>query len=219
MNPFLVKIIFRPFVKRATYAALIGRNRDPQKLEEGRFTRADIDKILEGIWSKYDRLAPLVPQEPKLGNRMNMLLACTTLACLQVMTSSGIERTYALQMIGDLAWKIYKGWGGIPRFITRLITQDPVRRMRMCVDMFLRFPFTPPGYLFERKPIDNGISLDVLRCPVAEYFNAQNASDLCLATWCNLDFPLTEMWGGKLERAQTLASGDRRCDFRFKVTV
>jgi len=36
-------------------------------------------------------------------------------------------------------------------------------------------------------------------------------------SWCNLDFALVEMWGGKLERSETLASGCNRCDFRFKV--
>lgn len=219
MNPNVAKMVFRPVVKRAAYNALVGRNRDPQRPEKGRFTRVEVDQILEDVWQDYDQFAPLVPQEPKLGNRMNMLLACTTLACLRVMITSGIERKYAIELIGDLAWKVYQHWGGIPKFIARIVTQDPVERMRLCVNMFLRFPFTPPGYRFERESMEDGISLDMLRCPVAEYFQAQDASDLCFATWCNLDFPLAEMWGGKLDRTQTLVTGGSFCDFRFKATT
>jgi len=87
----------------------------------------------------------------------------------------------------------------------------------MSVNMFLRFPFTPPGYVYERLPSCDGISVDILRCPVAAFFLNQNASDLCTGTWCNLDFALAKMWGGWLERTETLAAGCRRCDFRFKV--
>jgi hypothetical protein len=44
---------------------------------------------------------------------------------------------------------------------------------------------------------------------------ANDAADLCIGTWCNLDFPLAEMWGGRLERRGTLAAGAPVCDFRF----
>ena len=91
--------------------------------------------------------------------------------------------------------------------------------MQISVNSFLRFPFTPPGYVFERLSSSDGISLDMLRCPVAEYFQKQNTSDLCIGTWCNLDFALAEMWGGWLERTETLAAGCERCNFRFKAST
>ncbi|MBL6748913.1 MAG: L-2-amino-thiazoline-4-carboxylic acid hydrolase [Nevskia sp.] len=56
----------------------------------------------------------------------------------------------------------------------------------------------------------------MLHCPIADYFESQGASDLCVGTWCNLDFALAEMWGGRLERHETLSAGCARCDFRFK---
>jgi L-2-amino-thiazoline-4-carboxylic acid hydrolase len=55
------------------------------------------------------------------------------------------------------------------------------------------------------------------RCPVAEYLTSHDATDLCVATCCNLDFPLARMWGGELERQGTLAGGAGRCDFRFRT--
>jgi hypothetical protein len=217
MNPFLLKMIYRPVIKRAARASLVGRNRDRQRLEKGRFTRTEVDKILDQVWQGYDQLAPFIPHEPKLGNRMNMLLACVTLSCLRVMLSTGVERKYAIELIGDMAWQVYENWGRLSDLIARLLTRDPHERMRMSVNMFLRFPFTPPGYIFERLPSNDGTSLDMLRCPIAEYFRAQGAADLCIGTWCNLDFPLTELWGGWLERTETLAAGHTHCDFNFKA--
>lgn len=66
-------------------------------------------------------------------------------------------------------------------------------------------------------PEPAGRGLDMLRCPVAEYLAAHGASDLAVASWCNLDFPLARMWGGELERHGTLAGGAEHCDFRFRA--
>jgi len=217
MNPTLIKTIFRPTIKRAARAGLVGRKRDRNSPEKGRFTRAEVDNILKQVWQSYDQLAPLVPQEPKLGNRMNMLLACMSLAFFRVLMATGVEREYAIDLFGDAAWKVYTTWGRLPIFVARLLTRDPRKRIQISVNMFLRFPFTPPGYIFERLPSSEGISFDMQRCPVAEYFQKQEASDLCVGTWCNLDFALAEMWGGRLERTETLAAGHARCDFRFKA--
>ncbi len=219
MNPKLVKMVYRPVTRRAARAALVGRSRSRHRPEMGRFTRAEVDKILEQVWQTYDQLAPQVPREPKLGNRMIMLLSCVTLACFRVLMATGIKREYAIELIGDVAWKVYEQWGRLPIFIARLFARDPRERMRMSVNMFLRFPFTPPGYRFARLPSSDGIALDMLRCPVAEYLHTQEASDLCIGTWCDLDFALAEMWGGWLERTETLSAGCARCDFRFKANT
>jgi hypothetical protein len=219
MKPRLVRTIYRRSIRRAARNALVGRLRDRERQEEGRFTRAELDDLLEQTWIAYDQLAPHVPHEPKIGNRLNMLLAAMTLAFLQVLVGRGTGRSYAIELVGDVAWKLYERWGHIPIVVARLRSREPTERMRVSVEMFLRFPFTPPGYVFDRLPSEEGISLDMLRCPVAEYFRREGASDLCIGTWCNLDYPLAEMWGGRLERTQTLAAGCDRCDFRFKAVL
>lgn len=217
MNPLVVKTMYRPAIKRAAYACLVGRNRDRTRLDKGRFTRPEVDEILDKVWQSYHQLAPTIPHEPKLGNRMNMLLACITLSCLRAMLSAEIERGYAIELIGDIAWKVYEKWGRIPLFVAGLLTRNPREQMSKSVKMFLKFPFSPPGYVFVYLPSIDGISFDMLRCPVAEYFQSQYASDLGTGTWCNLDFPLAELWGGWLERTGTLSSGSTRCDFRFRA--
>ncbi len=217
MKPVLVKLIFCPFIKRAACSGLVGRNKDRRRPEQGRFTRAEVDALIDRVWLRYDRLGPTVPPEPRFGNRMNMALACLTLACFQDLLKVGIERAYAVELIGDVAWKIYEKWGRLPNWVARTMSGDPARRMQISVNMFLRFPFTPPGYVFERLPSGDGVSIDMQRCPVADYLLGQEASDLCLGAWCNQDFALAHMWGGWLERSETLAVGCSRCDFRFRT--
>jgi L-2-amino-thiazoline-4-carboxylic acid hydrolase len=112
---------------------------------------------------------------------------------------------------------VYAQWGQIPRVLSGLGTRDPVRRMRMSVNMFLRYPFNRPGYRYADVVEPRGRGLDILRCPVADYLVAQGAGDLAVATWCDLDFQLARMWGGKLERHETIAGGAKRCDFRFRA--
>jgi hypothetical protein len=98
-----------------------------------------------------------------------------------------------------------------------LITGDPVRRLRLSVNAFLTFPFGRPGYQFDDVPQADGRSLDMRRCPVADYLGSRGAADLCAGSWCNLDYALAEMWGGTLERSGTLVAGASCCDFRFRV--
>lgn len=217
MNVILLKTVFRAVIKRAARAALVGRSRDRERHEAGRFTRTEVDEILQQSWQRYGELAPSVPRQPKLGNRMNVLLSCLTLACFEVLMSRGTAREYAIELIGDVTWKVYETWGGAARKLTWLVSRDPRRRLELSLGMFLRFPFTPPGYRFERSSSPDGIAVDMFRCPVAEYFREYGASDLCVGTWCNLDFALAELWHGRLQRTETLASGGLRCDFRFKV--
>ncbi|MFQ5740811.1 MAG: L-2-amino-thiazoline-4-carboxylic acid hydrolase, partial [Acidobacteriota bacterium] len=68
-------------------------------------------------------------------------------------------------------------------------------------------------YRYSRLPSNDGIYFDMRRCPVAEYFRSSGAADLCVGSWCNLDYGLAEMWGGWLERTGTLAGGDDCCRF------
>jgi hypothetical protein len=78
----------------------------------------------------------------------------------------------------------------------------------------LRFPFNAPGYLIERAASDRYLAFDVVRCPVASYFRKYGAADLCIASWCNLDYALAGLTKETLVRTKTLAAGDDRCDFR-----
>ena len=216
-RPAVAILMLKPWVRWAARSALVGRNRSRNDPAAGRFARRDVDRLLAVARANFTRLSPELPSEPTLGSRQNVALACLTLSMLQALLAEGIQRDYAIELIGDTCWKIYQQWGQVPRAITRLITRDPAKRMRLSVEMFLRYPFNRPGYQYTDLPEPRGRALDMIRCPVADYLTGQEAGDLCLATWCNLDFPLARMWGGTLERHGTLAGGARRCDFRFRA--
>ena len=87
--------------------------------------------------------------------------------------------------------------------------------MRLSVDAFLTYPFGRPGYRFDDVAEQGGRSVNMLRCPVADYLGRAEAADLCAGSWCNLDYALAEMWGARLQRSGTLVGGASCCDFRF----
>jgi hypothetical protein len=82
-------------------------------------------------------------------------------------------------------------------------------------NLSLSFPFNAPGYLIKAVSADKGTAFDVVRCPIADFFRAEGAVDLCTASWCNLDYGLAELTHEKLVRTKTLVRGDDRCDFRL----
>ncbi len=105
-----------------------------------------------------------------------------------------------------------------PALLARMLTRDPRKRMQLATDLFRTFPFGAPGYGWRDAPAAASVvAFDCTRCPVAEYFARHDASELCVRTWCELDFPLAEKWGGRLVRGGTIASGATHCDFRWHV--
>lgn len=215
MNP--LGAVIKPVIGRAALRTMVGRNRCRDRPDQGRFSRAEVQLVHREAWRLVGQLASELPTESTRGARVNVLLACVSLAYLRALVAEGVERAYAIELLADAAWQIYKQWGRIPRVLARLVARDPVGRMRWRVGSFLRFPFNPPAYEFEQRPMPDGIAIDMHRCPVADYLRAQGAADLCVGSWCNMDYALAEMWGGWLERRGTLAGGEPRCDFRFKA--
>jgi hypothetical protein len=207
----------KPFVRGVARRAIAGRNRSRSDPTAGRFTRSQISRIVNRGFEHFERRVPDLPSEPTLGSRQNVLLASLTLSFLEALEADGIERDYAIELTGDVCWRFYEQWGQGTRAATRLITRDPVRRLRLSVDAFLTFPFGRPGYQFDDVQQADGRSLDMHRCPVADYLGSRGAADLCAGSWCNLDYALAEMWGGTLQRSGTLVAGASCCDFRFRV--
>jgi L-2-amino-thiazoline-4-carboxylic acid hydrolase len=207
----------KPVVRRVACRVIVGRNRSRTDPTAGRFTRSQVNRIVNHGFERFERQVPDLPSEATLGSRQNVLLAALTLSFLEALEADGIERGYAIELTGDVCWRFYRQWGQGTRVATRLITRDPVRRLRLSVNAFLTFPFGRPGYQFDDVAQADGRSLDMQRCPVADYLGSRGAADLCAGSWCNLDYALAEMWGGTLERSGTLVTGASCCDFRFRA--
>jgi hypothetical protein len=99
-------------------------------------------------FARSERPVPDLPGEPTFGTRQNVIGALT-LSVLEAPEQDGIERHYAIELTGDICWRFYRHWGQGTRVATRLITGDPVRRLRLSVNAFLTFPFGRPGYRFD----------------------------------------------------------------------
>lgn len=217
-----VQLIYRPLAGRAARQVLVGRTRARQSPEQGRFTRTDVDGLLKAAWVRYAEGVGKLPPEPTVGSRMNVRLACFTMSFFDALLTINTDREYAIELVADAAWRVYRLWSAVALGLAYLRPGKPTalafavaKRGEHRMDVSLRFPFNAPGYLIETVPADIGTAFDVVRCPVADYFHGQGAIDLCSASWCNLDYALAELTHEKLVRTKTLVRGDDRCNFRL----
>jgi hypothetical protein len=217
-----VKFIYRPLVARAARQVLVGRVRAQRSPDRGRFTREDVENLLKNAWVDYAGRAQKLPHEPTVGSRMNVRLACFTMSFFNALLAFGTDRAYAIELVADAAWRVYRLWSTIALGLAHLA---PGKKTALAFavskngdqnnDVSLRFPFNAPGYLIEAAATDRGTAFDVVRCPIADYFRQEGAVDLCTSSWCNLDYALAELTREKLVRTKTLVRGDDRCDFRL----
>jgi hypothetical protein len=115
-----VKFIYRPLAARAARQAMVGRNRTRESPDRGRFTRANVDDVLAKAWVHYAERAGKLPLEPTVGSRMNVRLACFTMSLFDALLASGVEREYAIELVADSVWKVYRLWSTIALGLTRL---------------------------------------------------------------------------------------------------
>jgi hypothetical protein len=152
---------------------------------------------------------------------MNVRLACFTFSFFEELLRMGTERSYAIELVSDATWAVYRRWASIASAATWLSPRKPTALSFAVRDprsgtLGLRFPFNAPGYEIREIAAERGTAFDVVRCPVATYFRERGAADLCVASWCNLDYPLGELTHQKLVRTETLVQGAARCDFRIR---
>ncbi|MDQ2808780.1 MAG: AarF/UbiB family protein [Chloroflexota bacterium] len=179
---------------------------------------AEISVLLDRVWTEYNRLEPEIPLLDQLGPSMNLHLAGLTLAMDRVLLQAGHSAPAAHQIINDIAWRIYSKMGEGPLILASAFTNDPAKKMRLATQIFRSFPFSAPGYIWQDLPSDaQTVAFDCQKCPVAEFFQSKGEAELCVNTWCNLDFVLASKWGGTLKRTTTIAGGSKVCDFRWHI--
>ena len=175
-----------------------------------------VSDLMKQAWDRYYELEPSVAIQPTLGAVFTTHAAALTLALHETLLQHGVSSAESYRLIYDIGWRVYREMGEPPLLIASAFTRDPGKRLKLATDMFRSFPFGSPSYEWRDVPsLDGAIAFDCVKCPVAEYFASQDASELCVQTFCRLDFPLAETWGGQLERTGTIASGADRCDFRW----
>ena len=175
-----------------------------------------VEGILKQVWDRYYELEPSVVIQPTRGAVFTTHLAAATLAMHEVLQRYGTPSAESYRLIYDTGWRIYVQMGEPPLLLASAFTRDPHKRLKLATDLFRTFPFGAPSYQWRDVPSADGtVAFDCTKCPVAEFFAGHTASDLCVQTFCRLDFPLAEKWGGSLLRSGTIASGAAKCDFRW----
>ncbi len=175
------------------------------------------DELLKQAWARYYELEPSIAIHPTVGAVFTTHLSAATLAMHEVLLRHGTSVAESHRLIYDIGWRIYVQMGEIPLLVASAVTRDPHKRLKLATDLFRTFPFGAPSYGWrEVMSTDGSIAFDCTKCPVAEFFAEHDASELCVQTFCRLDFPLAEKWGGRLQRTGTISSGAVVCDFRWK---
>ncbi len=215
-----VRLLYRPLASIAAHRVLIGRLRSRDTAEKGRFTRADVNGFLGTAWTHYRERSGSLPPQPTIGSTMNVRLACFTMSFFDALLAKDIERGYAIELIADAAWWVYRKWAWIAVLLSHVTPGKKVLGFAAIKcngdrrSISLRFPFNAPGYRIESVSTKGEAAFDVVHCPIAAFFRSRDAADLCIVSWCNLDYALAEITRERLVRTKTLAGGQDRCDFR-----
>jgi len=216
MKPFpvsfqskLFKFLLSSYLRRLT-----GRLWLADQSELG-FSKKGLDLILKQSWDKYSKSVLESDKQANLGNWMVMNFAHLTLGAFQVLIEQGLSEQDAINLIYKLTWEITSTWTKRAKRFSGVIFREPKRELAYFVDLVMKTFFPPPAYRFVTGEINNGFFLDVKRCPVAELMATNGISDLCIQTWCGVDFGLVKIIGGSLQREGTLAMGRDKCDFVF----
>ncbi len=215
-------VLMRRVVRKVARKAMVGRYLDRNETRRGRFTREDVDRVLEGMWPKFERLladAHLERWEAR-GNRQNVTLAALSLATFRALLEFGVERDYAIELFSDVGWVVYQRLLRLPRFVARLASRDPQKRMNRILRRLLRYPFSPPGYKRRWWLDRDRFCVDIYRCPPYEFIKEngeEGDAEFFYKTWCTYDDALAQaiVKGGYYERPHTLSRGDDVCDMRW----
>lgn len=139
-------------------------------------------------------------------------------ALYRVLRREGRSEAEAGARIEAINWAILGPPIALAHALSRLRSGRRARRVAWLLDALFAVVFTAP---FRRRQVTphDGLTFDVLACPLADYFRQQGVPELTRYAACRLDYRMADAWGMQLHRAQTLADGGALCDFRFRVMV
>lgn len=182
------------------------------------YSEEEMDNLLEDAWERYSELTRAVPAQDTVGARFMVHLSAVTIAVYQALLAHRQSREQAMGLVYDMAWHVYTKMGEVPWTIAGAFSNNGSAKLRFATTMFRSFPFSSPSYLWRNVEAEPGvIAFNCLKCPVAEYFRSHDLSELCVNTWCSLDYPLARQWGAELQRTGTIAAGSEVCDFRWRI--
>jgi ubiquinone biosynthesis protein len=183
-----------------------------------RMAPAEARHLLDHTWQLYPAHLQAVDnsRKPGIGPALVLRLAACTITLHAALVEKGETHDGAIRIVAEVGWAVYRRMGRIPWTLSGIISRDAGKRLLISTRVFRRFPFGPSAYVWKSRPAPEGVvAFDCLRCPVAEHFAQVGLSDLCVHTFCELDFPLAQDWSAVLQRTSSIAAGASVCDFRW----
>lgn len=181
-----------------------------EKLQLGAFS------ISARAWKRYREHSCTLPHEVTLGGRVMVRLAAISIALYEALCENGVAEPVARRIVARVNWVIFRPVTTVPWLLTRLLSSDRLVRTRRVMQVFMRFPYASPGYKMDFVDRgDGGTAFDVHRCAPADYFRQHDLAELCTECFCDLDYPLAEIWQVRLVRQKTIAKGFDHCNFCF----
>ncbi|MEZ4848202.1 MAG: hypothetical protein R3B93_06210 [Bacteroidia bacterium] len=159
------------------------------------YGKASIKRLLKIVWEKSTKHYREIPKEETLGSRIMVGLAVLSgIFYEELLLLAGNEKK-AISQFNEIAWIIYRKMGRFAYLVTGLRTRDTSSRLQKATSLFRTFPFGSPSYQWKDLPSDPGIvAFNCERCPVANYFKAEQMAHIGYQTWCQLDFRLAELF-------------------------
>jgi len=223
---FLISVYARWIWRRAAYRTAVGRYRDRNQPQAGRFTHDDIRRVLAAGRRIFDAMLPQERLErfQTLGNRLNVVMAAISLAHHRAFVEAGIEKEYATELISDTVWKAGQTLFKPVFVLIRRVIRDPRKQMNCFLQMAMRFPFDQPasglGYRREFWTEPARFCMDLYQCAQYDYvkeYGEPADAEVFRKVWCMYDFAAAQAMtnGGRYERRHTLSAGDNVCDMRW----
>ena len=189
-----------------------------RKVLAGALPGKEIRNLYATAWKHFKVRKIHLEKEPTLGATLTVKLSLLTHILYEQMLEHGLDNQTSLVFSRKITWTLYRSYAMMAWKISRWFRRDRVSRLRWMMHIFWKcFPYNAPGYdmRVRSSPPDHFV-FHVHRCPASEYFRSHLLPDLCIETWCNLDYGLAEEWDLNLERTDTLSAGAPYCDFVFK---
>ena len=205
MLSILIRILIKPLLPWAIRAVV-----------KDVLTREKRRAVQNITWKNFDSLIIEIPDEPTLGAQLMVRLAALTESLYRSFLTVQLGEKEARDFTSKINWWLFRRICYFPWLMSRLFSSNRMFRVKRVMDWFMRFPYAYPGYKMGYVKTDsNSVGFDVHHCPPANYFKSKGLNQLCTDAFCDLDYPLADIWNVKLERPKTIAKGCDHCDFRF----
>ena len=196
-----------------------GRHRNSAFPEQGRFTKKDARSICNVAMSWSRQLRRTMPKQKTFGGQQMVRGAVGGVAIYRALRDFGIEKAYAIELGGDIGYQFYKSNIDPFRRVARLFARTPSKQMDLMQKLIIEIVLQSPDYDIVVRNPQRGFEVDVLRCPMCDYFKTFGAEEMEFfqKTLCTYDWPIAEYCvnGGSFKRTKTLSHGDEMCDQKW----